>query len=69
MTARTTEVEEYMSQLKSNMTDMSDEEKISLLLDDIAYWYFSAITWRNRHTRLSLRVEGHSERMTEGKAE
>lgn len=41
------DADDYIKQLQKEMEELSDEKKVSILLNKIRYWYWSAIDWRN----------------------
>ena len=40
------DADDYIKQLTEEMKDISDAEKVKILLEKIRYWYGSAIEWR-----------------------
>lgn len=46
LTTPTEEAKKYAKQLKEEIGDLSDAEKISHLLERVKYWYGSSQDWR-----------------------
>ena len=40
------DADDYVKQLTEEMKDISDAEKVKILLEKTRYWYWSAIDWR-----------------------
>ena len=40
------DADDYIKQLKEEMKDLPDTEKVKILLEKTRYWYWSAIDWR-----------------------
>ena len=43
---RSEDADDYINQLTEEMKDISDAEKVKILLEKTRYWYWSAIDWR-----------------------
>ena len=52
------EADGYIKQLQEEMKDISDAEKVEILLEKTRYWYWSAIDWRNFY---EIEIQGRKE--------
>ena len=52
------DADDYVKKLQKEVEDLSDAEKVSILLNKIRYWYWSAIDWRNFY---EIEIQGRKE--------
>jgi len=52
------EANHYITKLQEEMKDLSDAEKVSVLLEKTRYWYWSAIDWRGFY---EVEIQGRTE--------
>ena len=48
MVTASKEAEEYIKQVKKQIAGLPYAKKVSILLDRLQYWHYSAIDWRNK---------------------